>query len=94
MSKAILVIEMPESCDECDFCGKVREHVNCCKIIRNDQGLCKRIEPDAEEYKKPFWCPLKEVPPYKEFTDCDDSFDDGFKSGYNACIDEILGGGE
>jgi hypothetical protein len=44
------------------------------------------IEVDILAYK-PKWCPLREVPQKKELWS-------KFELGYNACIDEILGGGE
>ena len=84
MSKAILVMDMPSSCNECELkvlpnpysfmiCGKTKEHIE-----RGSQ--------------RPTWCPLREVPPRAYHPNfCDNG---RFDAGYNACIDEILGGGE
>ena len=84
MSKAILVMDMPPCCGNCDFVFRRLDGTYRCMLNKDCGNKVKFSE-------KPSWCPLKECPPYKEFTDYDDSFDDGFKSGYNACIDEILG---
>lgn len=95
MSKAILLLDMPKCCIDCPlhyydidsimpfWCGA------CCKELKTD---------DFETYK-PDWCPLKEAPEIKkvdeeaEFIDMF-AWENGFDRGYNACIDEILGGGE
>jgi hypothetical protein len=73
MSKAILIMEMPSSCEEC-------------QLFYNTEGtkMCEAIGRLVEcESEKPTWCPLREVPSKEKFP-----------YSYNACIDEILGGGE
>lgn len=81
MSKAILVMDMPSSCDECDingiFCGDV-----------GDNDMCRAAG-----------CPLKEVPQKKEDKSLKvvptvSSQYTEYAKGYNACIDEIIGGAE
>lgn len=95
MAKAILVLGMPSSCDKCEFCREVRTDRHVCeqKVIN---GLCKRIDYDVENYmyEKPSWCPLREVPQKKQGGDYTSLIRIGEVKGYNACIDEILGGGE
>lgn len=96
MSKAILVIDMPDSCDECPlFCGHYSDM--CCGGLHN-----RTINyPYPKDFKQD-WCPLKEVPEKK-----DERYENGYMSklgfastgysidkvavGYNQCIDEILG---
>lgn len=101
MSKAILVMDMPETCENCPalfsgrFC-KVKEPPN----ISVDSFL---------EKKKPDWCPLREIPEKKgSFNEemqkaiengtfegeepGEYAFLAGTVTGYNSCIDEILGG--
>ena len=85
MSKAILVMDMPKSCRECDlrvigscnFCtGADGRKIDQMKIINND------IKPD--------WCPLCEVP-QKQTVHCTDTTHHRFaKDGWNHCIDTIL----
>jgi hypothetical protein len=82
MAKAMLIMDMPSSCNECELkvlpnpwsfmiCGKTKKHIE-----RGNQ--------------RPTWCPLREAPQkmekYHKY--------DAIALGYNACIDEILGGGE
>lgn len=87
MSKAILVMDMPKSCRECDlrvigsynFCtGADGRKIDQMKIINND------IKPD--------WCPLREVPQKREEKYASDVGlrDSGFIDGWNHCIDTIL----
>lgn len=75
--KAILTIEMPESCFDCPceseyVCGAAQK-----KLF-------------YEEDRKPEWCPLKEMPqkwaymngePWYHLTE--------YEHGWNACIEEI-----
>lgn len=95
MAKAMLIMDMPSSCSECEFCRETGEDRHVCeqKVFN---GRCKRINYDVENYmyEKPTWCPLREVPQKKEFVNLETAYDRIIKRGYNACIDEILGGGE
>lgn len=83
MSKAILVMDMPSNCYECEL---------------NNYHFCDVTGDNIERYRnteyKPTWCPLREVPQKKEFSDIETAYDRVKTLGYNACIDEILGGGE
>lgn len=79
--KAILVLEMPSSCDECDvMCGQYYSAVK-------NKNFNNNMKPDN--------CPLREVPQKKKL-DGDVSTtqkmsEELVRVGYNACIDEILG---
>ena len=89
MSKAILVIDMPESCDKCPLFHGFYTDMTC---GANNYGI-------NYPYPKDFiqdWCPLKLLPKKYDIEaernkphdrDCDWEFE----SGYNVCIDEILG---
>ena len=80
MSKAILVMDMPSSCAECQL---ILEDMTSAICFGSDVNTI-----DVEwEKKKPTWCPLREVPQKKDNNKY-------YALGYNACIDEILGGGE
>lgn len=90
MSKAILLIDMPQSCGECSICASwqssafsAREYW--CPAMEN-----KDVEPD----KRPIWCPLKEVPKKQRHRSIDNEFQRGAKTGWNFCINEILKGSE
>lgn len=59
MSKAVLVIDMPESCDMCDFMDMVNGEMYCgvpgCGEFAEDYIMCR-----------PDWCPLIELPEKKQ----------------------------
>ena len=85
MSKAILVMDMPGSCDKCPlFCNPYSDM--CCGGINN-----KTINyPYPKDFRQE-WCPLQ-TPPLKEAgSDCFDEFEDGYAQGWNSCIEEIFG---
>ena len=81
MSKAILVIDMPESCDVCPLC------------VSDEYGLyleCPlKYKGYVEKRQKPDWCPLKPIPE-KEYADTGILEVDEFAAGWNNCIDVIL----
>ena len=84
--KAILVIDMPKCCAECDLCQL--DGVYVCRKTR--QIL------DRDVYKKTInrYCPLKPMPEKKDgdFVWVDiDTCDESYIHGWNDCIDEILG---
>lgn len=91
MAKAMLIMDMPSSCEECDFFKELRWNRHYCT-----QKNCKEIEGYVSDfrYEKPYWCPLREVPQKKEFSDIETAFDRVKTLGYNACIDEIFGGND
>ena len=77
--KAILVIDMPKGCCECN-----------CAI-----DLCHGTIPSQEWYnKRPSWCPLKPIPEKKEIKNIFQYrglAEQYRKEGWNECIEEILG---
>ena len=101
MAKAMLIMDMPSSCDKCEL-----------KVLPNPWSfmICGKTKKHIESgNQRPTWCPLREVPSKHEDghtvkvaieNDCYDGFEyeraycDGKDAGYNACIDEILGGAE
>lgn len=89
MSKAMLIMDMPRCCVECPCFNE--NYASCSKeklylSLYNIEAI------------KPNWCPLRELPEKKE-SDIE-KYHYGemkkwhYSEGYNACIDEILGGGE
>ena len=84
--KAILVIEMPEGCAECDLSNGV--HGNRENCLNHDFFVT-----DKDFYVRPSWCPLRPLPQKKLSKYpiwADKSYDD-FDKGYNACLAEIVG---
>ena len=85
--KAMLIIDMPETCSVCPCAYITQEEKNCLAM----DVLTIDVDEDKE---KPTWCPLRPVPTLKE----DNSVIyipeyDGYLEGWNDCVREILGGG-
>lgn len=88
MSKAILVIDMPKCCKECDL------------IIHGTPVFCaiklKDIKTHDRYVEKPDWCPLRPMPEKQEEHPADyylfGSLGVAFTQGYNSCISQIGGG--
>lgn len=80
--KAILVIDMPESCDDCQLAYDYR-----CFIT------WKEFEEKEEDYiityPRPTWCPLKPIPIKKEALIGMGKINFGKALGWNACLKEI-----
>lgn len=97
MSKAILVMDMPKNCYECNLRFT---NLSCEDICSKDN---KYIEVNIFE-RKPNWCPLREVPQKKDYEvlkagargygKTQNMLSNAHINGYNACIDEILKGAE
>ena len=87
MPKAVLVMDMPESCFGCNFL-----------YCNADAGIdsCQAMEVprivDSETYERPDWCPLRELP--EKIPELKSGYEDLSTSirrvGWNACLDEIL----
>lgn len=82
MSKAILVMDMPSSCDMCEF---VDEQYHYCNIPWFGKDVSDYVACRYED------CPLRELPEEKELY-LSINNEKGYCEGYNACIDEILKG--
>ena len=94
MARAMLIMDMPSMCVNCNLCRPTREkHTgeSCWECMARPMIM---ITSKEARTTKPTWCPLREVPQKKEYVNWEQSIDRFKKVGYNACIDEILGGGE
>lgn len=90
MSKAILIVDMPERCSMCEF------------IKKTDEGYCycwrSGFEFSVNDYMKstpigkPDWCPLKKIPDKVEIKHDFPTTKYYHVRGWNACIDSILTG--
>ena len=85
MAKAVLVIDMPGSCDMCDF-------------VDGEKTLYCGVSGVGEEVTvyiscRPDWCPLQKLPDRKEELPTEKYLFGGlgkaFVSGCNACLDAI-----
>ena len=94
MAKAVLVMDMPESCFDCNLC-----HID----HEEDRATCQAYETakevNSDTFEKPDWCPLRELPEKKEeveLLECEGSMEAVWEfpslknKGFNACLHEIL----
>ena len=106
MAKAMLIMDMPSSCLDCP-CSKFNPNIKTeCRWQCAANGM-ELSEIDLE-IERPIICPLREAPRKKEVKNLNEAleikknggdlakatFEALTNYGYNACIDEILGGGE
>ena len=81
MSKAVLVMDMPSSCSECNF-----QQYGVCHAVRKSI-----VGTPTDLKRKPDWCPLRELPKKKPTIGKESDNDIlCMNAGYNACIDELL----
>lgn len=85
MSKAVLVMDMPSSCDKCScFCGHYSDM--CCMALNN-----RTINyPYPKDFRQR-WCPLKELPDEIHSKEYLDEYCDGYDDGWNSLKKKILG---
>ena len=82
MSKAVLVMDMPERCADCPLRSSEKTSYVCCYLT------LKNISSTDYYDKKPDWCPLRELPEKANHPAyCDNG---RFDKGWNACLDMIL----
>ena len=77
--KAILVIDVPKSCEDCPC---------------TDYQKCYATDTELDiqwSFKRPAWCPLKPMPEKKEEGYPNDDYTIGKADGWNACLYEITG---
>lgn len=88
MAKAVLVMDNPEDCTMCKFWNS-----------KDDECYATGVEELSlnSEEAKPDWCPLRELPEKMEVCGTYNSeyYAKGgkmssYKTGWNACLDEIL----
>jgi hypothetical protein len=83
MAKAVLIMDMPESCPDCRFFES---------DWRECYAISKRYNRDImTEEAKPDWCPLRELP--EKMPDLEHGYENVEKSitrtGWNACLDAL-----
>lgn len=83
MSKAVLVLDMPEGCNDCvlnnyHFCDVTNENIESYMY-------------DIMEVDKPDWCPLKELPHKRYHSAYGVPIEMSEDKIWNKCIDKIIG---
>lgn len=81
--KAVLITDMPDNCLDCKYCGWSNRN--------EDKRACMLMEgwffnEDVSE-KRSVLCPLKPMPHELQA----EWYTDGYKEGFNACLEEITG---
>ena len=90
MAKAVLVMDMPESCSMCKFLYEFQGIKKCQLMYMSLSGIfCRAAEESLQaKAERPDWCPLRELPKKANHPAyCDNG---RFDKGWNACLDEIL----
>lgn len=88
MAKAVLVMDMPESCSKCKFLYEF-QGIKKCQLMNVLNGGASRLSQNTFTVKRHEKCPLLELPE-KEYNDNEyDEYSDGWDAGWNACLDEI-----
>ncbi len=88
MAKAVLVMDMSETCKDCSckYPSYKDDALYDCAITG------KTIPIDGGHYgEKPDWCPLRELPERKERR-VGEHGERMFRAGFNSCLGEILKG--
>lgn len=88
MKKAVLLMDVPETCLDCNLC--VLDTDGSISCYYNKREICSNV---GENNSRPNWCPLRPLPDRKEITETYKWEDrlPSFKCGLNWCLDEITG---
>lgn len=87
MTKAILIMNMPESCSECKFLYEF-QGIKKCQLMNVLNNGASRLSQNTFTEKRHKKCPLRELPEKANHPAyCDNG---RFDKGWNACLDEIL----
>ncbi len=89
MAKAILIMDMPESCDMCDFVDdeqppRYGEKTLYCGVPGMGEDVTDYIA------CRPEFCPIWELPEKEHNNNGYDEYSDGYDAGWNACLNKIL----
>lgn len=86
MAKAVLVMDMPESCSKCKFLYEFQGIKKCLlmNVLNNGASMLSQNTFTKKRHDK---CPLRELPEKANHPDyCDNG---RFDKGWNACLEEI-----
>ena len=88
MKKAVLLMDVPETCLDCNLC--VLDTDGSISCYYNKREICSNV---GENNSRPNWCPLRPLPDRKEITETYKWEDrlPSFKCGWNWCLDDITG---
>lgn len=93
MSKAVLVLNMPKSCNKCKFFDSQYRYCDFKGLpLKRKDGKYGPVTKISKE--RADWCPLRELPEKRDLKELEKySLGEEYlwSEGWNACIDEITG---
>nr|DAT31579.1 MAG TPA: hypothetical protein [Caudoviricetes sp.] len=90
MAKAVLVMDMPKRCDECNLFLMIKQkNLGLCLAGPPSGETNIEYNPKHEESWRPDFCPLRELPEQEHNDNEYDEYSDGWDAGWNACLNEI-----
>lgn len=96
MAKAVLIMDMPESCSGCKFMYEF-QGIKKCQLMNVLNNGASKLSQSIFTQKRHDLCPLRELPEREtEMIDADDLGNDyvrGTMDGWNNCLDTILENG-
>lgn len=95
MDKAILTMDMPESCSKCKFLYEF-QGIKKCQLMNVLNGGASRLSQNTFTEKRHEKCPLRELPEKEETVHPQECYTNGYwtdemKAGWNACLEKIVG---
>ena len=87
MKKAILLMNVPEKCLDCNLC--VLDMDGSISCYYNKREICSNV---GENNSRPEWCPLKSLPEEDHEDHYPNELEYGYADGWNDCLREIMGG--
>lgn len=82
MIKGIIIVDVPESCEMCEFMAYNQYGDRFCAVSGYD---------DIIEDDKPYWCPIQLMPAKINHKARQSLQQEQVVKGWNDCIDKILG---
>lgn len=90
MPKAVLVMDMPESCSKCKFIYEF-QGIKKCQLMNVLNNGASKLSQSTFTQKRHDWCPLRELPEKVHNDNGFDEYSDGYDDGFNACLKKIAG---
>lgn len=93
MSKAILIVDMPESCSKCKFMYEF-QGIKKCQLMNVLNNGVSKLSQSTFTQKRHDLCPLRKLPEKRDTSHPQAYYTNSFwademNAGFNACLDEI-----
>lgn len=90
MAKAVLIMDMPESCSKCKFLYEF-QGIKKCQLMNVLNGRASRLSQNTFTEKRHEKCPLRELPEKKQTNYYMNNKEKGIVEGWNECLEKIVG---